>query len=99
MRSGFILGGDRAQPRQAIQSGLNVCRANGWRSGGGRCFDRALGQVIDGTGQPARSLDEEFERLILEGIGLDTDGAKACTEVVTGLCRFEPSESQSKAEP
>jgi hypothetical protein len=49
---------------------LNVYRANGWRSGGGRGFDRTLGQVIDGAGQSAGSLDEQFEPLILEGIGM-----------------------------
>jgi hypothetical protein len=37
--------------------------------------------------------------LILEGIGMDTDGAKPCTDVFTGLCRLEPSEGQGKAEP
>ena len=73
-------------------------RANGWRSGGGRGFDRTLGQVIDGAGQSARSLDEQFEPLILEGIGMDPDRAKPCTNVVTGLCRLESSEGQGKAE-
>jgi|SRR5437667_4003405 len=99
MRSGFVLSSDRAEPRQAVQSGLNVCRANGWRSSGSGGFDGTLGQVIDCAGQPARSLDEQFERLVLEGIGMDTDGTKPCADVVTGLCRLEPSEGQSKAEP
>ena len=52
-------------------------RANGWRSGGGSSFDRTLSQVIDGTGQSAGSLDEQFEPLILERIGMDPDGAEA----------------------
>ena len=74
-------------------------RANGWRSGGGRGFDRTLGQVIDGARQSVSSLDEQFEPLILEGIGMNTDSAKPCSNVVTGLCRLKPSEGQSKAEP
>jgi hypothetical protein len=78
---------------------LNVYRANGWRSGAGRGFDRALSQVIDGSRQPTGSLDEQFEPLILKGIGMDTDGAKPCTNIFTGLCRLEPSEGQGKAEP
>ena len=80
MRSGFVLSGARAQPRQAVQSGLNVYRANGWRSVGGSGFDRTLGQVIDGTGQSTGSLDEQFEPLILEGIGMDpTARSRAAT--------------------
>ena len=74
-------------------------RANGWRSGGGCCFDRTLGQVIDGARQSAGSLDEQLEPLILEGIGMDPDLAKPCSDVFTGLCGLEPSEGQSKAEP
>jgi hypothetical protein len=35
---------------------------------------------------------------VLEGIGIYTDGAKPCADVVTGLCGLEPSEGQSKAE-
>ena len=48
----------------------------------GRCgsssggFDRALSQVIDGARQSASSLDEQFERWILKGVGMDADGAK-----------------------
>ena len=72
-------------------------RANGWRGSCGRGFDRTLGQVIDGPRQPAGSLDEQFEPLILEGIGMDPDGAKPCTDVFTGLCRLESSERQSRA--
>ena len=49
-------------------------------------------------GQPTGSLDEQFEPLILEGIRMDTDGTKPCTDVFTGLCRLEPSEGQGKAE-
>src|SRR6266852_2554132 len=99
MRSGFVLSGDRAEPRQAVQSGLNVRGADGWRSGGGGCFDRTLGQVIDGTRQSACGLGEQFERLVFKRVGMDTDGTKPCTDVVTGLGRLEPSEGQSKAEP
>ncbi len=74
-----------------------MSRANGWRSIGGG-FDCTLGQVIDGAGQSARSLDEQFEPLILERIGMDPDGAKPCTDVFTGLRRLEPGEGQGKAE-
>ena len=74
-------------------------RANGWRSGGSGSFDRTLGQVIDGAGQSAGSLDEQFEPLILEGIGMDPDRAQPSSNVFTGLCRLEPSEGQGKAEP
>ena len=56
-------------------------------------------QVIDGARQSVRSLDEQFEPLILEGIGMNTDSAKPCSNVVTGLCRLKPSEGQGKAEP
>ena len=76
-----------------------MCRADGWRSGGGGCFDRTLGQVINSARQSASSLDEQFERLILKGIGMNTDGAKPRSDVITGLCRLEPSKGQSKAEP
>ena len=48
-------------------------------------------------GSPARSLDEQFEPLILEGIGMDTDGAKPCTHVVTGLSGS--SRVRAKAKP
>jgi len=74
-------------------------RANGWRGGCCGGFDRTLGQVIDGPRQPASSLDEQFEPLILEGISMDADGAKSCTDVFTRLGRLEPSEGQGKAEP
>jgi hypothetical protein len=36
-------------------------------------------------GGSAGSLDEQFEPLILEGIGMDPYGAKPCTDVLTGL--------------
>src|SRR6266704_3290564 len=58
-----------------------------------------VGQVIDGSRQPAGSLDEQFEPLILEGIGMDANGAKSCTDIFAGLCRLEPREGQGKAEP
>jgi hypothetical protein len=55
--------------------------------------------MIYGARQSASSLDEQFECLILKGIGMDADGAKPCSDVVTGLGRLEPRKSQSKAKP
>ena len=62
-----------------------MCRADGRCSSSGGGFDGALSQVIDGAREPASSLDEQFERLILKRVGMDADGAKPCSDVVTGF--------------
>jgi hypothetical protein len=58
-------------------------------TGGSGGLDRPLAQVIDGTRQSAGGLDEQLQGLILEGIGVDPDGAEPCGEVVARLSRIK----------
>src|SRR6516164_5430294 len=94
-----VLGGEGVEPRQPVQSGLNVCRADDRSSTSSGGFDGALSQVIDRARKSAGSLDEQFERLILKGVSMDADGPKPCRDVVTRLGRLEPTKGQSKAKP
>jgi len=55
--------------------------------------------VIDGARQSSRSLDKQFEGLILEGISMDADGPKPRSDIIMRLDRLEPTKGQSKAEP
>ena len=38
-------------------------------------------------GEPVGSLDEQFKRWVLEGVGMDAHDTQPCSEVITGLCR------------
>ena len=41
-------------------------------------FERALGEMIDGTGQPVGGLNEQFERVVLKRVCAYSSGAKSC---------------------
>ena len=58
-----------------------MCRADGRSSGSSSGFDSALSQVIDGARQSPRSLDKQFEGLILEGISMDAGGPKPRSDI------------------
>ncbi len=87
------------KPREPIDCGLDVSGADFETAAAGRGFHRTLGQVIDGTGQSAAGLDQEFERIGLEGVEVNAGTAQGVFDVLTSELGIEGCEFQTVAEP
>ena len=59
-------------------------------------FEGALGEMIDGTGQPVSGLNEQFERVVLKRVCAYSGGAKSCGDVVARLSRIKRRRQRQK---
>ncbi len=73
--------------------------ANGSAGRASGLFDGALGEVIDGTGQPVGGLNEQFERVVLKRVCAYANGAQSCGDVVARLGEIKRGQAKAEAEP
>jgi hypothetical protein len=95
----FLLEGDGGQPGQLIESVLDMGGADGSAGRASGLFERALGEMIDGTRQPVGGLDEQFERVVLKRVCAYRRGAQSCGDVVAGLSGIKRAQAKAEAEP
>ena len=94
-----LLEGDGGKPGQPVEGALDMGGADGSAGRTSGLFEGALGEMIDGTGQPVGGLDEQFERVVLKRVCAYFSGAKSCRDVVARLSGIKRAQAKAEAEP